>query len=188
MAETRAESKTNPESDPAADAKAGPKGGRAPRRQVAADLVETTPESGGLFHWVLASPMLLFIAWVWVDLFAHFSPIPNYWVDALLGLALMVLWLVLPAGTAAFWLVTSLPRLFHHAGWNVQPLEPVTEAEAPWVRYVYRRRLRAKSGWRRIWLRAAQGWVFLEIAAIFAGGVLMIPLFFSAVEFGFGQR
>ena len=39
----------------------------------------------------------------------------------------------------------------------------------------------------RRWLRAAQGWVFLEITAIFVGAVAMVPLFFSATEFGFGQ-
>jgi hypothetical protein len=39
-----------------------------------------------------------------------------------------------------------------------------------------------------VWIRAAQGWVYLEIIAIFVGAIAMIPLFFSAVDFGFGQR
>lgn len=157
------------------------------RREVAADLVETTPAAGGLMHWLLASPMLLFIAWAWVDLFAHFSPIPNYWVDALVGLALMIGLVVLPLGVGAFWLVTSFPRLFQHAGWDVQLLEPVREAEAYTVRYVYQSHRRAATTWGRTWLRAAQGWVYIEIAAIFVGAVVMIPLFFSATEFGFGR-
>jgi hypothetical protein len=33
----------------------------------------------------------------------------------------------------------------------------------------------------------AQGWVFLEMAAILIGAVVMIPLYFSARDFGFGQ-
>jgi hypothetical protein len=36
-------------------------------------------------------------------------------------------------------------------------------------------------------MRAAQGWVYLEIAAIFIGAIAVIPLFFSALDFGFGQ-
>lgn len=157
------------------------------RRQVAAELFETTPTSGGLMHWLLASPLLLFVAWVWVDLFAHYSPIPYYWVDVLLGLALMVGLVVLPLGVGAFWLVTSFPRLFQHIGWDVQPLEPVREAEAYLVRYTYHGRQRATTTWGRTWLRAAQGWVYIEIIAIFVGAVAMIPLFFSASEFGFGR-
>jgi hypothetical protein len=131
--------------------------------------------------------MLLFIAWAWVDLFAHFSPIPNYWLDALLGLVLMAFVFVLPLGLGAFWLVTSLPRIFQHAGWDLRPLEPVGASEVYPLRYVYRKRYRASHSWARAWLRAAQGWVYLEIAAIFVGAILMIPLYFSAIEFGFGQ-
>ncbi len=158
------------------------------RRQVMADLFETTPASGGLMHWLLASPLLLFVAWGWIDLFAHYSPIASYWVDALLGLVLLAGGIVLPLGAGAFWLVTSLPRLFQHAGWDVQPLEPLSEAESHMVQYSYRARRRAATTWGRTWLRAAQGWVYIEIAAIFAGAVAMIPLFFSASTFGFGQR
>ena len=156
------------------------------RRTVEADLIETTPASGGLFHWLLASPMLLFLAWMWVDVFAHYSPIPWYWLDALLGLLLLIGLVVLPLGLAAFHLVAALPRLFGHAGWDVQPLEPVREAELPMIRYRYRKRVRAERTWSRVWMRAAQGWVYLEVAAVLIG-VLMVPLFFSAVDFGFGS-
>jgi hypothetical protein len=157
------------------------------RREVAADLVEMTPGANGLLHWLLASPILLFIAWGWVDLFAHYSPLPAYWLDALVGMVVMAVAFVLPLGYGAFRFVTSFPRLFQHAGWDVQPLERVSEAEMHLVRYRFRNRQRAAPGWRRAWLRAAQGWVYIEIAAIFVGAVLMIPLFFSATEFGFGQ-
>jgi hypothetical protein len=157
-------------------------------REVAADLVETQPENGGFSYWVLASPMLIFLAWVWIDLVAHFSPIPSYWVDAALGLVIFALLVVLPLGVAAYFVVTALPRLFSHAGWDVEPLEAVSEAEMYTVRYRYHARRRAPNSWRQMWLRAAQGWVYLEIAAILVGGVVMIPIFFSASEFGFGQR
>lgn len=157
------------------------------RRQVAADLFETTPALGGLLHWLLASPLLLFVAWAWVDLFAHYSPLGSYWLDALIGLALLVSVVVLPLGVGAFWLVTSFPRLFQHAGWDVQPREPVRESELYLVRYTYGTQQRATSTWGRAWLRAAQGWVYIEIAAIFVGAIAMIPLFFSASEFGFGR-
>lgn len=160
---------------------------QAARRQVEADLFETTPDANGLMHWLLASPVLIFLAWGWIDLFAHYSPIPNYWVDALLGLLLMAGLVVLPLGVVAFWLVTSFPRLFQRSGWDVQPLEPVDEAEAHSVRYLYRTRTRAVTTWGRAWMRAAQGWVYLEIALILMGAILMIPLFFSAAEFGFGR-
>lgn len=160
---------------------------RPVRRTVDADLIETTPPSGGLFHWILASPMLLFLAWMWVDLFAHYSPLPWYWLDAPLGLALFIAVIVLPFGLGAFHLVATLPRLFGHAGWDVQPLESVREAELPMVRFRYRSRTRAARSWSRTWLRAAQGWVYLEVAAVLIGGVLMVPIFFSAVDFGFGS-
>lgn len=158
------------------------------RRVVPADLVEATPGGGGIGHWLLASPMLLFLAWLWVDLFRHFvGPTGNYWVDALAGLLVFVPVVVLPLGYLGHRLVLSLPRLFHHAGWDVQPLEKVAPAEQYLVRYRYQARHWAPTNWRRVVLRAAQGWVFLEIAAIFVGAVLMIPLYFSAREFGFGQ-
>jgi hypothetical protein len=99
----------------------------------------------------------------------------------------MVVVAVLPLGVAAFFLVSSLPRLFGHAGWDVQPLEAVSEAEMYMVRYRYVHRHRAANTWPQMWLRAAQGWVYLEIAAILVGAVVMIPIFFSVSEFGFGQ-
>jgi hypothetical protein len=168
-----AEEKTNP--------------GRYIRREVHADLVEAIPDNSGLFHWILASPILIFLAWVWIDVFAHFSPIPYYWVDALLALLIFAVVAVLPLGVAAFYLVTSLPRLFGHAGWDVQPLEPVSEAEMYTVHYRYQGRHRAANSWEQWWIRAAQGWVYIEIAAILVGGVMMIPIFFSVTDFGFGQ-
>jgi hypothetical protein len=131
--------------------------------------------------------MLLFGAWLWVDLFTHYSPIPFYWLDAALGIVLYIAAIVLPLGLAAFAAVTAFPRLFSHAGWDVQPLEQVKEADAPRLRYSFRQRHRAATTWPRLWGRAAQGWVYLEIAAILLGGVLMVPIFFSAAEFGFGR-
>ncbi len=93
----------------------------------------------------------------------------------------------LPIGYASHKLVTALPRLFQHTGWDVQPLESVRPAEQYTVRYVFSGRQPAVRDRQRIWLRAAQGWVYLEVAAIFIGFVVMIPLFFSAIEFGFGR-
>ena len=157
------------------------------RRKVPADLIEATPSAGGLAYWVLASPLILFLAWLWIDLFAHFSPLTWYWLNALLGMAAFVLIIILPLGYAAHWCVTSVPGLFQHAGWDVQPLDPVSLSEQYTVRYIYKNRHRAASGWARLWMRAAQGWVYLEIGAIFAGAVAMIPLFMSASDFGFGK-
>ena len=156
-------------------------------REVAADLVETLPDSNGLLHWILASPLLLFLAWVWIDLFSHFSPISSYLLDALIGLVLFGLIAVLPLGVAAFYLVTALPRIFGHAGWDVQPLESVSEAELHTVRYRFQARRRAATTWGQTISRAAQGWVYLEIAIILVGAVVMVPIFFSVSDFGFGQ-
>jgi hypothetical protein len=157
------------------------------RRSVPADLLEATPERGGAGQWLLASPILMFGAWLWMDLFAYISPIAWYWLDAAIGLVLYIGIVVLPLGYTAHLVVTALPRLFSHAGWDLAPREPVAAAEIYMVRYVYRERKRAPTTWRRAWLRAAQGWVYLEIAAIFAGALLMIPIFFSASQFGFGS-
>ncbi len=41
--------------------------------------------------------------------------------------------------------------------------------------------------WPRLWLRAAQGWVYWEIFVILAGALVAIPLFYSAMDFGFGS-
>ena len=157
------------------------------RRQVPADLVEATPGNNGLWQWLLASPLLMLLGWTWVDLFAYYSPLPWYWVDALLGVAVYLLAVVLPFGWLAHRLVTSLPGLFQKAGWDVHPLEPVREAEQYLVRYVPQQRQRAANTWQRAWLRAAQGWVYLEIAAILAAGIMLVPLFFSVLDAGFGQ-
>ena len=157
------------------------------RRQVPADLVEATPGSHGLGQWLLASPLLMLLGWTWLDLFAHFSPAPWYWVDVLAGLALFLLVIVLPLGWLAHRLVTAFPRLFQKAGWDVHPLEPVSEAEQYLVQYVPQQRRRAANTWSRTWLRAAQGWVYLEIAAILVAGLMLVPLFFSALDAGFGQ-
>lgn len=155
------------------------------RRKVQADLIEATPHPLG--HWLLASPILVFVGWLWLDLFQHFSPIPWRWLDSILGVAAYLMLFVLPLGVAAHYLVTSFPRLFQNAGWDVQPLEPVREAEQYMVRYVVHQRTRAAANWSRLWLRAAQGWVYLEITAIFVGALVMIPLFLSITEFGFGR-
>jgi hypothetical protein len=157
------------------------------RRTVLADLIEATPPAGALGYWLLASPLLGFLGWLWIDLFRLISPLPWYWLNVLLGVILYIAVIVLPFGYLAHLCVLALPRLFHHAGWEVQPLEPVASAEQYMVRYAYKARHRAANSWRRTWLRAAQGWVYLEIAAIFVGAIGMILLFFSAVEFGFGQ-
>ena len=157
------------------------------RRDVPADLIEATPAAGAFGHWLLASPLLLFLAWLWVDVFAFWSPLPWYWVDVLLGLAVYAFVLVLPLGLLAHGLVTALPGLFQNAGGDVQPLEPVVEREQYMVRYVTRARRRAPTTWSRLWVRAGQGWVYWEIFVILGGAVAAVPLFFSMLEFGFGR-
>jgi len=157
------------------------------RRQTPALLIEATPPANGVGYWLLAAPMIVYLAWLWVDIFAYYSPIPWRWLDWMLGALVYWFLFVLPAGYAAHRLVTSFPRLFQHAGWDVQPLETVRPAEQYTIRYIFTGRRPAPLNRRRIWLRAAQGWVYLEVTAILAGFVLMIPLFFSAVEFGFGR-
>ena len=157
------------------------------RRVVPADLIETTPDAGAAFHWALAAPLLLFLAWIWVDVFTHFSPVGPYWLDASLAVVAYAFVFVLPLGLTTHRIITAGPRLFQHAGWDLRPLEPVAPEEQYLVRYAYRARRRAPGSWRRWLMRAAQGWVYLEIATIFTGAVLMIPLFFSATEFGFGR-
>ena len=155
------------------------------RRLVPADPVEATPNKYG--NWLLAAPLLVFVGWVWVDLFALYSPAPWYWLSAVLGTGIYLIAIVLPLGWLAHRLVTAAPWLFQNAGWDVQPLEPVREAEQYIVRYQLRQRYRASTNWSRTWLRVGQGWVYIEISVILVGGVLMIPLFFSALDFGFGR-
>ena len=157
------------------------------RREVPADLIEATPGSSALGQWILASPLLIFLAWLWVDLFNLFSPLPWYWVNLPLGLLFYGAIIVLPLGYLAHRGVLALPRLFQNAGWDIEPLEPIKLAEQYTVRYRYQQRHWAPNSWQRTWLRVAQGWVFLEIAVILVGAVAMIPLFFSVSEFGFGR-
>jgi len=158
---------------------------RPVKRTVSASLAEASPEPTG--YWILASPLIGFVGWIWVDLFVHFSPIPSRWIDTLLALLLGALAIILPAGLLAHWIVTAAPRLFQNAGWDVTPLEPVSEAEQYMVRYRAVTKQRLPTTWRRLWIRAAQGWVYLEIAAIFLGAVALIPVFLSATDFGFGR-
>lgn len=157
------------------------------RRVVAADLIEATPGRGGLGQWILAAPTILFLLWLWVDVVHWVSPLEIWVVNLLIGIVLYVGGIVLPLGYLAHRLVLTLPRLFQHAGWDIQPLERIKPEEIYLVRYRYQARHWAANSWGRAWLRAAQGWVYLEIIAIFVGAIVMIPLFFSAVEFGFGQ-
>ncbi len=65
-------------------------------------------------------------------------------------MAAFVLIIILPLGYAAHWCVTSVPGLFQHAGWDVQPLDPVSLSEQYTVRYIYKNRHRAASGWARL--------------------------------------
>lgn len=158
------------------------------RRQVPALLIESTPPANGLLYWILASPLILFIGWFWIDLFAYLNPIPWYWLDFILGVIVYLFLILLPFGLLAHRLVTALPKLFQNAGWDVQPLESVRPEEMYSVKYIYTGVEWAPTTRARLWMRAAQGWVYIEIAAIFIGAIAMIPLFFSAVEFGFGSR
>ena len=157
------------------------------RRQVTADLIEATPGNNGLGFWLLASPLLAFLGWVWADLFAYYSPIPWRLLDIVIAVALMFFVFVLPLGWLAHRFVTSQPRVFQNAGWDVQPLEPVRAEEAYLVRYVAQDRRRAPNNWSRQVMRAGQGWVYLEMAAILLSFVFLIPLFLSAVDLGFGR-
>jgi hypothetical protein len=157
------------------------------RRSVDADLIEATPDRAGLGFWILASPLLGFLGWLWVDLVRALAPTAWSWANITLGLLSFAILIVLPLGYVAFLAVTSLPRLFRHAGWDLQPREPVRRAEMYTVRYVYCDRHRARTTRNRVLMRAAQGWFFIEIATIFAGALLLPALFFSAAEFGFGQ-
>ena len=157
------------------------------RKAVQARLVEATPRANGWGHWILSAPTIIFLGWLWVDLFGMISPIQSSPLEMLLGVLIYVLLIILPLGYGAHRLVTSFPRLFQQAGWNVHLLESLRPAEQYSVRYTFVSRERAATDGRRILLRIAQGWVYLEIAAVLVGAVAMVPLFFSAVEFGFGR-
>lgn len=160
---------------------------KAERRTVPAHLTEATPARNGLFHWILASPFWLFVGWLWLDLFVYISPLPWLWLNYLLAILIYTGLLLLPLGYGAHRLVTNFPTLFQNAGWDIAPLEPVHQAEVYLVRYQVRGETRAETNWSRIINRAGQGWVYIEVVAIFVGAILMIPLFFSASEFGFGR-
>lgn len=157
----------------------------AARRKVRANLIEATPGAAG--QWILASPFLVFVGWLWIDIVSALLPLPWRWLAVVVSILLYLGLIVLPLGMLAHRIVTSLPRLFQNAGWDVQPLEAVRESEQYTVHYQPVDRLRAPRTWSRLWLRAAQGWVYLEIAALLIGAVLMIPLFLSASSFGFGR-
>jgi hypothetical protein len=177
-------------SERALDRAEGPSAGEigarsAGQRRVPARLVEATPAPLG--YWLLASPLLIFLAWTWLDIFQHYSSLPWRGLDVVVAGLLLAFLLVLPLGVVAHWLVSLWPRGFQNAGWDVEPLEPVRDAEKYTVRYRAVEKRRARSTWSRLWLRAAQGWVYLEIVAILIGGLLLIPLFLSAMDFGFGR-
>ncbi len=157
------------------------------RPTVPADLIEATPGNRGLGQWILAAPMLLFLLWLWVDLVHAISPLDLRLINVLVGALLFIGVIVLPFGYLAHRLVLTFPRLFQNAGWDIEPLAYVKPEEIYLVRYRYQARHWAANDWGRVWLRVAQGWVYLEIVAILGGAIVMIPLFFSAVEFGFGQ-
>ena len=157
------------------------------RRKVRAHLVEATPGGGGWGHWVLSAPAIIFLGWLWLDLFGILRPFQSRPADLLLGALVYVVIILLPLGYGAHRFVTSFPGIFQQAGWTVQPLEPVKPEEQHIVRYICASKERAETDVKRILLRVAQGWVYLEIGAILVGAVAMVPLFFSAVEFGFGR-
>ena len=69
------------------------------RRQVPAKLVEATPNAAG--QWLLAGPMLVFLGWIFLDLFVSVSPIPWRWLDMILGTFVFLALIVLPFGLAA---------------------------------------------------------------------------------------
>lgn len=155
------------------------------RRIVLADFIEATPGAAG--QWALASPFLVLAGWLFVDLFVALVNMPWRWVEVVLAVIVYLCLIVLPLGILAHRIVTALPRIFQHAGWDVAPLEPVSEAEQYSVRYRHKALKRAPFTWSRAWLRAAQGWVYLEIFAILGGAIALIPIFISASEFGFGR-
>ncbi|MEZ4637606.1 MAG: hypothetical protein R2856_22075 [Caldilineaceae bacterium] len=69
---------------------------RRQRKEIPALLIEATPAANGLFNWILASPMILFVGWFWVDLFAFFDPIPWYWLDAVIAVLVYIFPILLP--------------------------------------------------------------------------------------------
>lgn len=160
---------------------------RKPRRkEVRARLVEMTPGADGFSYWILSAPMIVFLGWLWVDLFELFS-VASRPVGLTLGVMTYIALILLPFGYGAHRLVTSFPGIFQRAGWTVHPLAPLRPAEQYSVKYIVVSRERAATNVRRILLRVAQGWVYLEIAIVLFGALAIAPLYFSAVEFGFGR-
>ena len=157
------------------------------RREVKADLVESTPTWAGLGYWILAAPTLGFLAWLWVDLIGALSPIASGWLNVLIELLLFALLIVLPFGYLAYWLITAFPALFQHAGWEVVPLEDVRLEEVYAVRYRYQARRRGRLTWERLLMRLGQGWTFLEIALILGSALALPAIMLSAGRFGFGS-
>ncbi|MEZ4620298.1 MAG: hypothetical protein R2867_32980 [Caldilineaceae bacterium] len=158
------------------------------RRTVPADLIEATPGGNGVGQWIwphlscssgLALPISLICS-------AHLRIVLSM---SLLGrFFILLVLIVLPLGLLTHRLILSLPRIFQHAGWDVRPLEPVRPEEMYTVRYRYQARHLADTTWSRRWLRVAQGWVYLWRSSLsLSARAVMIPLFLSAVEFGFGQ-
>lgn len=158
-----------------------PKSGR---REVLARLVEATPGAYGWGHWALSAPLVLFMGWLWVDMFGAITSIPWRPMAFLFGALVYILLILPPVGYGAHRFVTSFPRLFQQAGWTVHPLESLRPAEQYTVKYVFTERERAATDSRRVLLRVAQGLVYVEIGAILAGFIAMVPLFFSAIEYG----
>ncbi len=156
------------------------------RREVRARLVEMTPGANGFFYWILSAPMIVFLAWLWVDLIELFSIVSRP-VGLTLGAATFIALIILPLGYGAHRVVTSFPGIFQRAGWTVHPLAPLRPAEQYTVKYIVVSRERAPTDARRILLRVAQGWVYLEIAIVLIGAVAIAPLYLSAVEFGLGR-
>ena len=157
-----------------------------PRKEVRAHLVEMTPGAYGLSYWILSAPMIVYLGWLWVDLFELFSAASRP-VGLTLGAAAYIALFILPLGYGAHRLVTSFPGIFQRAGWTVHPLAPLRPAEQYSVKYIVVSRERAATDVRRILLRVAQGWVYLEIAIVLFGALAIAPLYYSAVEFGFGR-
>ncbi len=160
---------------------------REPRRkEVRARLVEVTPSANGLSYWILSAPVIVFLGWFWVDLFELIAAAARP-VGLALGTTTYIALIVLPLGYAAHRLVTSFPGIFQRAGWTVHPLAPLRPAEQYSVKYIVVSRERAATDVRRVLLRVAQGWVYLEVAIVLIGALAIAPLYFSAVEFGFGR-
>ena len=156
------------------------------RKEVRARLVEMTPGANGFYYWILSAPMIVFLGWLWVDLIELISNASRP-IGLTLGAATFIALVILPLGYGAHRLVTSFPGIFQRAGWTIHPLAPLSPAEQYSVKYIVVSRERAATNTRRIFLRVAQGWVYLEIAIVLIGAVAIVPLYLSAVEFGLGR-